>query len=145
MTTYTRRELRALEAEATAFAEAARPGRTYYIAEPGPESCMCKKTPRAILKEIVFERPSRSSRLLSGTDWPRWYGPHTAYDCYLKEGPVYADREHPAISDLPTRREHEQIEDALERNMLGGEHWAKEMSNAASGTRFRSTWGSKKR
>lgn len=120
------------------FAATARPGIPYYQAHTysgaGAEV--------TLLSEVVFEPPSRSSRLLSMVpNAPRWYGPKTAEDCWMEEGPLYDDRSHSDIRGLMTVTEHQEGLEKLEAQTLGGPGWREAtMPSTGVGAFFRNTW-----
>ena len=130
MTTYTGRQLRHLKKDARAFADNAKPRHIYYKKNtfPGP----CGIGQQELLMEISFEPSSLSSRLITGTDWPRWYGPRTVYDCYIQYGPLYADRSHRDISGLRTIREQAAADAEFERQLLNSPQWRKELNHYAA-------------
>jgi hypothetical protein len=102
-----RREVRQLKEDAAAFARKAKPGRTYYcVAEYAAPRYRGDDLPKQMLDEVVFGKPKK----LYGP-YPHWYATLTAYECYLKQGPLYEDRDHPAIRGIPTSREYSEAKE----------------------------------
>lgn len=128
MSTLTGRELRQLKKGAKEFARRVQPNTTYYVI--GTE-----RDP--LIYEIEFTK-----KAITGLRWGS-FGPEQVYIAH--GGQVYDDRGHPALSRLRTSAEERAYLEQLERNLLGSEQWAKEIETAASGTAFRSTWGSGKK
>lgn len=128
---------------AHAFAARAVPDRPYYIVQVYREhsnEMRGRKDSLLVLEEIVFKAATPSSKLLNGAAYPRWYGPHTAADCYLyHNGQIFEDRHDPAIAGMRTNREMRAYLDELQKSMLSSDEWHKELNNiaSASGTRFR--------
>lgn len=120
------------------FAATARPGVPYYQAHTysGVGGDV------TLLSEVTFEPPSRSSRLLSMVpNAPRWYGPKTAEDCWMEEGPLYADRGHSDIRGLLTVTEQQEELEKLEAQTLGGPGWREAtMPGGATAAFFRNNW-----
>jgi len=131
------------ERAARTFAKNAQPGVIYYQPRTYPEPCGRGKL--ELLSEIVFDKPSRWL-----FEYPRWYGPLTAYDCYLKRGQLYEDRGHRAIRRLLTVRERMEEDEKFEAMMLGSPAWAEEVAlvvpppaltrHGKPTSRYRSTW-----
>jgi hypothetical protein len=120
--------------EAREFASRAKPDRAYYyVTEYAPGS----RGPKRLLNEIVFKKPKR----LYGP-YPLWYGPKTAYDAYMQNGPLYEDRSHPAIRGMQTAREHTEEVEKFADAFLGGDNkegreFANRLDRVADGTNFR--------
>jgi hypothetical protein len=144
MTHYSSRELKKLKKDAEEFGRHAKPGVTYYYIDRGrPKPLDSNGRRHELLAEVVFERPSRSSKLLGG-DVPRWYGPHTAVDAYVKLGPLYEDRSHRDIRGKITAREWEQAANARGAEFLESDELQAAVDAAATGTRFKTTSPSRK-
>lgn len=128
-----------LKRAAEAFARKAKVGRTYYYIDEGFPPFLVDETWHTPLGEVEFQAPSRSSRLLGG-NVPRWWGPHTAYDAYMKLGPLYENRNHRDIRGMRTSREWYKLIHARVDAFLGSDEFAASVEAAASGTAFRATW-----
>lgn len=134
------REVRQLKKDAAAFARKAKADVTYYyINHSFPPYHDDKGQRHTPLSEVVFEKPSTSSRLLGG-NVPRWYGPLTCENAYVDLGPLYEDRNHRDIRGMHTVREWDQISEAQNARFLGSDEFAASVEAAASGTPFRATY-----
>lgn len=96
--------------EAKAFARTAKVGRTYY-AKAIHHLSEGKTT---LLTEIVFNR----KHPLDGT--PCRGASYTAEGAYLRDGPLYEDRDHHEIRDIPTLREYEEFKEKYGEEFLNG-------------------------
>lgn len=121
-------EWRRLKKEARAFARRAVAGTTYYVVD----------YPNRIVWEIEFKK-----KPLVGLMW----GSYSPERLYVLAGTVYEDRDHRAIRNLPTWREHNEMEEKFEAAFLAGRGHYEALDQATCGTapatsrsRFRSTW-----
>ncbi|MGP4114678.1 hypothetical protein ACTWP5_27680 [Streptomyces sp. 4N509B] len=103
------REVKQRKRDAEAFARKAKPGHTYYYVAEYNRRFGGDTLPTRLLSEVVFQKPVR----LYGP-YPHWYATLTAYECYLKNGPLYEDRDHRAIRGMQTL--HEYTEEAEKRS-----------------------------
>ena len=114
------------------FARRAKVNHTYYAIathhEPGGKV--------RLLTEIVFNRKHR----LDGT--PCRGASYTAEGAFLRDGPLYEDRDHPDIRHLPTLREYEEFKRKYGEAFESGHaddsrRFRNGLAHAAGSTRFR--------
>lgn len=114
------REVKQLKRDAAEFARRAKVGRTYYYVSEYVKRFKGDSLPKYLLSEIKFQKPSKSSRLLGG-NVPRWYGPLTAENAYMDCGPLYEDRDHPAIRGMQTLSEYTEAAEKLSDAIRSGQ------------------------
>ena len=114
--------------QARDFARTAEAGRTYYYVATlagGPDDGT------DVVVEFQFTK-----KAIIGLAW----GGHSPEGMWLQYGPLYDDRSHPDIYRLQTTVEMAEEGRKYEAQLLGSPGWAEALSQAAPGTRFRSTF-----